>query len=187
MEIEELTAAILEEAKKEAQQTVSSAEAESKSMLSEEKKKLREQLEKAEAEAEAFNESQHRERIAWARLEAKRVISEAKEKAIDDCMEELFGMMRSFTRDRRYPKFLKKKVQAALQELGAPRAVVHVRKGDKKHLAGIKATVKEDLDGFGGAVVESADGKVSINLTLANLLDESKEHVRKRLYESLFR
>ena len=187
MEIEELTGAILAEAKKEADSIISAAEKEAKETVSQEKKRLNEQLAAAEKEANSFNESQHRERIAWARLEAKRVISEAKEGVVDDAIEDLFALMRKFPKDRRYPAFLKKKVKAAIAEIGNSRAVVHVTKSDKKHLSGIKATVKTDLDAFGGAIVESADGKVSINLTLANLLDERKDLVRKRIYEALFR
>ncbi len=187
MEIEELTGAILEEANREAGSVVSAAEKEAKETVSREKRRLSEQLADAERDAKSFNESQHRERIAWARLEAKRVISEAKEAVVDDAIEDLFALMRKFPQDRRYPAYLKRLVKAGIAELGEPRAVVHVRKADKKHLAGVKATVKADLDAFGGAVVESSDGRVSINLTLASLLEERKELVRKRIYEALFK
>ena len=84
MEIEKLKGSLLSEAKAEAEKTVKSAEADAKAMLSEERAKLSALKSEAEKSVEKSLEEQKNERIAWARLEAKRVLAEAKERAVAD-------------------------------------------------------------------------------------------------------
>ena len=187
MGLEQLTATILEEVKKEAASTLSAAESERRKMLGEARAAGEKDIKEAEAKTAEFVEAQRRERIAWARIEAKRGVNEAKESVVNDAIEDVFEKMRAFPKDKDYPKFLNSLVEKGVKELDAPKAVVHVRNEDKKHLRNGKYSVKDDLDEWGGCIVESADGTVRIDLTLAALLGQKRELLRKRLYESLFR
>jgi V/A-type H+-transporting ATPase subunit E len=186
MGLEQLTATILDEAKKESASAVSAADAERRKMLGEAKAAAEKARMEAEAKTAEFVESQRRERIAWARIEAKRAINEARESVVDGAIEDVFAEMRAFPKSREYPKFLNALVAHGMEELGSPKAVVHVRKEDRKHLNG-KNSVKDDLDEWGGCIVESADGSVRVDLTFSALLDQKRELLRKMLYEALFR
>jgi len=106
---------------------------------------------------------------------------------VNDAIEDVFEKLRAVPKDKAYPKFLNALVEKGLKELDAPKAVVRVRKEDRKHLKNGKYSVKEDLDEWGGCIVESEDGTVRIDLTLTALLEQKRELLRKRLYESLFR
>lgn len=187
MGLEQLTATILDEVKKEAASTLSAAESERRKMLGEAKAAGEKEKKEAEAKTSEFVEAQRRERIAWARIEAKRGVNEAKESVVNDAIEDVFEKMRAFPKDKAYPKFLNELVEKGLKELDAPKAVVHVRKEDRKHLKNGKYSVKDDLDEWGGCIVESEDGSVRIDLTLTALLEQRRELLRKRLYEGLFR
>lgn len=187
MGLEQLTATILDEAKKESASAVSAADAERRKMLGEAKAAAEKARMDAEAKTAEFVESQRRERIAWARIEAKRAINEARESVVDGAIDDVFTEMRAFPKSREYPKFLNALVAHGLKELGNPNAVVHVRKEDKKHLKNGKHSVKDDLDEWGGCIVKSGDGSVRIDLTFAALLELKRESLRKMLYEALFK
>jgi vacuolar-type H+-ATPase subunit E/Vma4 len=189
MGIEQLTADILSEAKSEAKQITEGAEAEKKKHLDEEKKVVSAMLAQAEAEAKALVESQRRERVAWARLEGKKLEGEAREEVIRDALDALYEQLEKFRKSKEYGDFLSARIESGIKEIGIPNPVVRVCKGDKKFVknGNGKAKVVEDLEGIGGAIVESADGSVRVDLTMETLFEDKKEFLRKKLYEKLFR
>ena len=187
MGIEQLTADILSESKNEAKQITEGAEAEKKRLLDEEKKAVSAMLAKAEAEATALVESQRRERVAWARLEGKKLEGEAREEVIRDALDALYSQLEKFRKSKEYGDFLSARIESGIKEIGIPNPVVRVCKGDKKFVKNGKAKVVEDLEGMGGAIVESADGSVRVDLTMETLFEDKKEFLRKKLYEKLFR
>ena len=82
--------------------------------------------------------------------------------------------------------FLKKTVASAASEMGK-NAVIHLVKGDKKKITVPKGCkVVEDLDSLGGALVESADGKIRMDLTLETLFDVRRDDIRKQVSDKLF-
>ncbi|MFP3950212.1 MAG: V-type ATP synthase subunit E [Candidatus Micrarchaeia archaeon] len=186
MGIGHLTADILAEARKEAKAITDEAEAEKKKVIKEARQKAKERLAAAEKSADEFVEAQRRERVAWAKLEAKKMEGEARETVISEAMDGLYKKLSGFRKDKRYPGFLKERVQEAMDEIQVDNHTVHVCKGDKSYLKGIKATIKEDLSGMGGAIVVSPNGNVRVDCTLSSLFEEKREVLRKKLYERLF-
>lgn len=186
MGIEKLKGSLLSEANKEAETIVASAEAHVRNMLDEEKAKGSATKAEAEKEVEKLLEEQRNERIAWARLETKRMMAEAREDAIKDVLEEFFSVLEGMRKSPEYKKFMKSSVEKAAAELGG-RVTVHVVKGEKELVPKLKdATVVDDLQGLGGALVESGDGKTRINLTLETLFEAKRDDLRKQIYEKLF-
>ncbi|MBD3390192.1 hypothetical protein GF415_04555 [Candidatus Micrarchaeota archaeon] len=186
MGIGHLTANILAEARKEAKAITGEAEAEKKQVVKEARQKAKERLAAAEKNAEEFVESQRRERIAWAKLEAKKMEGEARESVISDAMDGLYKKLSEFRKGNRYPGFLKERVHEAMGEIQVDNHLVRICKGDKGHLKGMKADIQEDLSGMGGAIVSSPNGNVRVDCTLSSLFEEKREFLRKKLYESLF-
>lgn len=186
MGIEKLKSSLLSEATNEAEKIVQTAEAHVKSMLEEERAKRKQMEEEAEKEIDKLLEDQKNERIAWARLEAKRINAEAREDAIGNVLEDIFEELKSARKSPEYQRFLKKAVSDAVDELGRG-SKVHMLKGEKKlapKLSG--ATVSEDMEGLGGAIVESADGKIWIDLRLETLFESRRDEIRKSIDEKLF-
>lgn len=187
MGINHLTADILAEARKEAKAITDAAEAESRKALEEEKKKTKKVLSEAEKEADSFVAAQQRERIAWAKLEAKKTVGDAKEYVVRDAMDSFYKVLAGFRKSRQYEKFLNERVKAATQEILTKTHTARVCKGDKKLLKGFKGTIREDLTGMGGAIVLSPDETVQVDCTLEGLFEEKREFLRKKLYERMFR
>ncbi|MEW6721694.1 MAG: V-type ATP synthase subunit E, partial [Candidatus Micrarchaeota archaeon] len=138
----------------------------------------------AEADVAGALAEQRNERIAWARLESKRILAEAREDAIKAVLEDFFESLKDVRRSAEYKKFLAGAASSASAELG-PGTTIHVVKGDKA-LLGPKLKVVEDLDGLGGALAESADGKIRIDLTLETLFESQRDDIRKKVHEALF-
>jgi vacuolar-type H+-ATPase subunit E/Vma4 len=155
-------------------------------MLSEERAKLSALKSEAEKSVEKMLDERSNERIAWARLEAKRVLAEAREDAIKSVIEQFFDELKKVRKTPEYKKFLKKSVPLAANELGKG-ARVHIVKGDKTALPkmnGVK--IVEDLKGLGGALVESSDGKIRIDLTIEMQFDSRRDELRKSISDKLF-
>jgi len=185
MGIERLKGSLLSEAQDDARRIVDAAEAQAKAMMDEERAKRDSMKSKAESEVSELLEEQRNERLAWARLESKRVINEAREDAIKNVLEDFFEQFKDVRKSPEYKRFVARSVSAAA-ELGSG-SIIHVVKGDKALLGTPKdAQVVEDLDGFGGALVESANGKIRMDLTLETLFESRRDEIRKQIYDKLF-
>lgn len=188
MGIEKLTTSLLSEANKEAEEIVRSAEGHVKQMLDAEKQKSTGRISNAKKNVERALKDQRNERLAWARLEAKRLLAEAKEDAIKNSLEDFFQLLKGVRKSPEYKKFLKASVRQAVNDIGATKPVIRVCKGDGKIIGKISGCkIKEDLTGFGGAIVENKDGSMRVNLTLEMLIDSRRDVLRKHIYDGLFK
>ncbi len=186
MPISKLAASLISDARKEAEEIVKTADSQVDRQISEEKAKRVLLLKSAENECEKRLSEQERERTAWARLEAKRILSEAKEDAIKHVIEEMYESLPEIRKSKDYADFMKRALVSATGELGEGVTVLHIVKGDKKFVSAFKGKVVEDLEADGGLLLETADGKVGIRLTLESILESKKDDLRKKISEKLF-
>jgi vacuolar-type H+-ATPase subunit E/Vma4 len=186
MGIEKLKRSLLSEAGEDAKKLVSASEEQAKTILDEERAKRAASKKGAEADVEKTLQDQKNERMAWARLESKRILAEAREDAIKNVIEDFFDALGGIRKTPEYKKFLAKAVSSAVDELDSG-AVIHVVKGDKALFNTPKgSSVVEDLSGLGGAMAESNDGKIRVDMTLETLFEGRRDEVRKKIYDSLF-
>ncbi len=189
MGIDRLTTSLLAEAKKQAEEITKAADWHLEKMLTEEKAKRAILLKKAEEDAMQLIEEQRKERLAWASLEAKRIISEAREDAIKSILEDLFTMLEDISKKSEYKDFLKRTTVQALGELKSDRLVLHCKKEDKaivQTLVKDSTEIEDDLNSLGGFILETADGKIRLNLTLESVFETKREDLRKLIYQKLF-
>ena len=187
MGIEKLKVSLLSEAHGDAQEIVSGAQAQAEGITEEEHAKTQALRKEAEEEVKRLLEEQRNERLAWARLESKRIMAESKEDAIVAVLDDFFDELKAARKSPQYKKFMGGAVAKAAAELGHG-VTIHVAKGEKSLLhASLKnAKVVEDLTGLGGALIESADGKFRMDLTLESLFESSRDEIRKWVSEKLF-
>jgi len=188
MGIESLTSSLISEAEKEAKEIVESAEWHVKEMLSDEKAKGSKLLKEAESDAVKRITDLRRERVAWAQLEKKRIMAEAREDAIKTSLDEVYKALSKVKKTAKYRAFMKSAVAAAIKNLEGGRLVVHVLKSDKKFLPKTNSRTKvvTDLDAVGGVIVETADGRMRVNYTLEAVFESESESLRKKISERLF-
>ncbi len=185
MGIEGLSRSILAGAKQEADQVIHSAEKEAANVLQAEKARRALLLKGVEDEAHKSLAETRGERLAWARLERKRILADAKERAINASLDELISQMDAFRKSKEYKEFVKSSSDQSITELGS-KAVVHVLKGEKSLVGKTTAKVVEDLEGLGGVLVESPGREVCINSTVEALLELRREALRKHIAKELF-
>ena len=186
MGIEKLKSSLLSEAQAEADKIIQSAESQAGATLETERTKGKAMRVQAQQQVESMLDEQRNERMAWARLEAKRVLSEAREDAIKGVIEDFFGALEGMRKTPEYKAFLKRGVESASAELGG-NVTIHICKGDKDLLPKMKGmSVVEDLDTLGGAIVESSSGKVQVNLTIETMFEARRDELRKKIHEKLF-
>ncbi len=188
MGIEKLTSSLLKEADEEAAKIVEAAEWHVKKMKEDERSKRSVLKKGAEKETEKLLSEQRNERLAWARLEAKRITAEAREDAINGAIDDFFTSLKEVKKSKEYKDFLSRNVSAAVKELSGMKLTVRVGKGDKNLLPKLPngCKVATDLDALGGAVIETQDGKMKVDLTLETLFELRRDELRKMIAEKLF-
>jgi len=187
MTMNKLISSLVSDSKSEAEGIIKSAESDVERFLAEEKAKRAILLREADSECGLMLSEQKRERIAWARLEGRRILAEAKEDAIIATLGSMYEMLAELKKSSAYGNFVKEAIARAVAELSnEDELVLHIAKGDKKYAGKFKGEVLEDLDAVGGVLVERADGKVCVNLTLESVLEARKDDLRKKIYETLF-
>lgn len=187
MDMERLKGTLLSDADAQAEKIVHQAKVEAQAMLEAERAKLSVLKVEAEKEVEQRMTSLKNERLAWARLESKRLLAAAREDAIKSALDEFYDVMIKMRKSADYKKFMENSVSSAVAELGSD-AIVHVIKGEKElvpRMKGIK--VAEDLESeLGGAIIESTDGRVRINMSMETIIESKKDELRAKINEKMF-
>ncbi|MBI5228109.1 hypothetical protein HY988_05960 [Candidatus Micrarchaeota archaeon] len=186
MGIEKLKFSLLAEGKQEAEAIIHEAERHANEMQKEEEQKHAAAVVELEKEIEKTLQERRNEKVAWARLEAKRITAEAKEDAVANAIEEFFSALEKMRKGNEYKKFMKNAAERIGSELEG-NLVLHVVKGEKGLLPKVKnAEIKEDLEGLGGILAESSDGKRRLNLTIETLFEAKRDDIRRRIYDKMF-
>ena len=91
-------------------------------------------MEKSKEKIKARLLEEERERLSWARLEERRMLTEAKEEVLSEAFEEFKKELGKFTAKKEYTTWLNKMVEKGLKELVNDGGVIHVKKGDKRKI-----------------------------------------------------
>ena len=126
------------------------------------------------------------ERITSAKLSAKKIVDEARDEAVEAALHDVWKSFKAASlRKGTYQELLNRLVKEGVQELGAKDATVYVRDEDKTLVSGFRtSTLASEYSG--GAIIESADGKIRVNKTLDEAFAQRKSNLRKQIYDQLF-
>jgi len=190
MKIDSIADVIRSEAKQKASGIVANAEAEAKLRIREERKsldarKMGELAEYSESIAKIMDE-----RVAGARLEAKKDVQRAKDEVavlvIGKTLERLCAMRRG----KEYRKFISDAYRRAVSELGSGRYEVWCAKEDEPL---VKKTVRKNdavkvsgnIDG--GIIVKSKDKGVLIDFTFGTMLKDREADIKSLAQKRIFK
>lgn len=140
---------------------------------------------KAEADRKAQLEAT-RERarlVASAKLQAKKVLFEAREKRTAAALEEVRGRLAAYAKGPDYPVLLANMVSSGTTVLGADVKIL-ARPADVPLLPAKSRPLVDDarpLRALGGLIIEKKDGSRSLNLTFEELLRLREDRVREIL------
>lgn len=186
MGFEELASELHKGADNESRKLLHAAERNAEKIVDEAKQKADEALKAAKKEAMEFSKQESAERITSAKLSAKKMVDEARDEAVEATIAQAWQKFKSDSMKKAtYPALLEKLVKEGIAELGTSEAVIYVRDEDKG-LVGAHATKRLPSEFCGGAIVESANGKVRVNKTLEEQFAQKKPALRKEIYDRLF-
>jgi len=140
---------------------------------------LRAQAEQATATEVARERAQ---RVAAAKLKARKLLYEAREARLSAAIAETRDLLLQFTKSGAYPSVLKRMVQTATDALG-PKVRISGRAEDATVLqrAAGKAFDPTPRAIVGGLVAETPDGNRRLNLSFDELLRLREDRVRELL------
>lgn len=187
MGFEKLRESLITRADEDAAKILSDAEIKCRELSATQSPNIEAVIDIATTEAKQSLDLKAKERLAWARLESKRIVSEAKEDAVSSSFDLLIEELENLKKSSEYKAFIKTSLDRAISEVGSG-AIVHVLKGEKDLIPKSKEfSVSEDLSGLGGIIVESSDGTVLLDLTIETLIEMRRDDLRKEISEKLFR
>ena len=186
MGFEELASELHKSAEAEGRKIIHAAERGAEKAAEAAQEKADEQVRQAKKEAASAIRQEAAERLTSAKLAAKKMVDEARDEAVEATLHEVWKAFRaSSLKKSAYPQLLSRLVAEGQKELGTADAVIYVRDEDRPLLSGLKLG-KLPAEYSGGAIVESANGKVRVNRTLEEIFAQKKGELRKGIYDKLF-
>jgi len=122
------------------------------------------------------------QRLAAAKLHARKLLYEAREKRLERAIEETRTLLQEYTRSPQYPAVLKRMMAAATETLGKQVRIL----GRAEDAAVLARVAGKSFDPtpqpiLGGLVAETADGSRRLNLSFDELLRLREDRVRELL------
>lgn len=186
MGFEELSGELHRQSEREGKKLIAASERAAEKIEEEAKEKAEQQLKAAKKEASQFVKQESSERMTSAKLSAKKIVDESRDEAVEACLRQVWHEFKSSSlKKSTYPALLSRLVSEGMAELGTTDAVVAVRDEDRQHLPGYKLS-RLPPEYSGGAIIESANGKIRVNKTLEEVFSQSKGELRKKIYDKLF-
>ena len=172
-----------EEAERTAQLLLQDAQTEAQRITKDGEREIKEYAKEARGNAEKMLAALEKKELAAAEFEGKRRILDKKKEVIERVMDEAKKALKKLPAEERR-KIIATLLEKAKQEITAKR--VSMNKRDMPYIKEKGIKVKEK-DMLGGLIAETADGKVSVNLSFEELLEQIKEKYLQELSEGLFR
>lgn len=186
MGFEELALELHKNAEAEGKKIVAAAEKGANKVEEEAREKAEEALREAKKEAHAYAKQESGERLTSAKLAAKKTVESAKDEAVEGSLHQVWNAFKaSSLRKGTYPQLLQKLISEGMKELGTGDAVIYVRDEDRGLVPGYKLA-KLPPQYSGGAIIESANGKVKVNKTLEEAFEQKRSGLVKKIYDQLF-
>ncbi|MFA6489195.1 MAG: V-type ATP synthase subunit E family protein [Candidatus Micrarchaeia archaeon] len=186
MGFEGLASELHKHAEAEGRKLIHAAEKNAEKIEGEAKEKADESVKAAKKDAASFVKQESSERLTSAKLSAKKIVDEARDSAVESGLEQVWAVFKSDSlKKSAYPQLLDRLVREGARELGGKDATVYVRDEDRALVSGYRLA-KLPSEYSGGAILESADGKVRVNKTLEDTFAQKKLQLRKQIYDKLF-
>jgi|SRR5580658_863855 vacuolar-type H+-ATPase subunit E/Vma4 len=139
-------------------------------------------LEEAKSSAEREAARERTQRLAGARMAARKLNYEAQERQVTDALAQSRGLLAAFTRESDYPQVLKRMYATAVEQLGKSVKIY----GRGEDAAALKTLAGKNYDDrtapiLGGLIAETPDGDRRLNLSFDELLRRREDLLRELL------
>jgi vacuolar-type H+-ATPase subunit E/Vma4 len=161
---------------------IASQDTESAKILAETDRRLAQVHTESARATDAEIAREHAQRLAAAKLQARKLLHEAREKRLESAIAETRALLQEYTRSPEYPAVLKRMVAAATESLGKP-IRISGRGDDAALLARVSGKSYDPAPQpiLGGLIAETPDGSRRLNLSFDELLRLREDQVRELL------
>jgi V/A-type H+/Na+-transporting ATPase subunit E len=182
MTLERLIAEIRAHGERELADETQKFEAEKARLLAERERKAAAIQSDFRSRAEGESRREKAQRVAGARMQARKLEYEAQERAMNASLEAVRNLLRQFTATDEYPEVLRRMYSVATDELGKDLRVTG-RSEDATLLRPIAGRSFDPAPApiLGGLIAETADGERRLTLSLDELLRLREDRVRALL------
>ncbi|MEM4137058.1 MAG: V-type ATP synthase subunit E family protein [Candidatus Anstonellaceae archaeon] len=181
MSLKSLINQIERESQKKVSSIIENAKQENHQILEEAKKQAKKILQQASLQAEEFSKNYLEEKLAAAKTEEQRILIQAREEAVEKALADLWQEFSKFSSSSTYPKYLKKLVSMALEEIDSKSVVALCNAKDKKLLQSFGLKVEKTVDCAGGVIVQTKDGKVMVDYTFESIFEQKKPLLKTQI------
>lgn len=163
------------------------AQASAKTVLEEAKEAAANAVAAAKAEGHTFAKAETAERLNAGQLESSKTLSEAREEAVRQAVEQVWAHYRLMPKRPGYAKKLRQWAERAQSELGLADALLRANASDLPLLAEAGFRVnRAPIECAGGVRAESKDGRIIVDYTLESQFDSKREEVGRECFARLF-
>jgi vacuolar-type H+-ATPase subunit E/Vma4 len=182
MSLENLVEEIRQHAEAELKATLEKQRAEETQINADRERRLAEIRTASQRATEADVARERAQRIAAAKLQARKMLYEAREKRLEDGLRETRALLAEYTTSSAYPTVLKRMVEAATTSLGR-QIRISGRGEDASLLAKVAGKTFDPTPQpiLGGLIAETTDKSRRLNLSFDELLRLREDEVREIL------
>jgi vacuolar-type H+-ATPase subunit E/Vma4 len=182
MSLESLVEEIRTRAEAELKATVEAQKAEAVKIAADRDRRIQELRAESERLTEAEGSRERAQRIAAAKLQARKMLYEAREQRLEGALVETRALLSDFTGSSDYPATLKRMVAVATDALGK-QVKITGRAEDAAKLGRAAGKLFDPTPQpiLGGLIAETPDGSRRLNLSFDELLRLREDKVRELL------
>lgn len=182
--MDKLIERIKEEAEKEIKDIIDNAQEEAKKIIEEEEEKGKEEAEKIRREGIKEAGRRKEKILAAGRRKAKSYLIKAREEIIENCINKIKEYLKKLD-GKKYEKIVGNLVKEGVKEI-RDGYIISTREEDEKIAKKFGMEVKKKVNGIGGVILKSKDGKKEIDLTFDTMIERRKDEIRIKIAEKLF-
>ena len=185
MSLEQLVNEIEKNATLKANSIIEEAKKEKERIIKQSKLKAMEIEQQTKQNAIKFALAQQKEKLDAAQNEKERIIKQAKEEAVLAALNQVWEEFKKYSKDKNYPKYLRKLAAMALEELGQSDTVFLCNEQDKKLLQKT-FKIQQTIECSGGLIAQTKDGKILVDYTFENIFEQKKQALKNKIIQMLF-
>lgn len=180
--------ALLREVEEKLKRDLAQLEAEYSAKMEELRRKTEEETRRVAEEADKLAKQQAEKEktkiLGSARLQAKRIVAAARQGYVERGLQRVVEALKKYSQTQDYRKLLSRMLEHARSRLGKD-VRVRCRPQDRQVFEKLGAqVVAADLQSVGGAVFESADGSLQLDLRFEELMRLRAEELRSAILEA---
>ncbi len=189
---------VLGDVQKEAETAILAAEGEAKATLKAAKEQADQNYRAKITQAKLKAEAEKRKIVSVTEVEMRNRLLQTKEDLVDAAFEKAFSKLENFVETDDYHDYLFKIIQSAAKRIGQKDLAIQVNAKDKDWLTldvlkrlskklHCELKLSEKTGNYlGGCIIQTGDGKIILDVTLDNRLQELKPVLRVELAKILF-